>query len=63
MRLKIDKYIALNGYCSRRKAYDLISERKVLVNGKTATHSTKFNEGDVVAVEGKKLKTKPFVPV
>lgn len=61
--MKIDKYIALNGYCSRRKAYDLISDKKVLVNGKTATHSTKYNEGDEVVIEGKKLKAKKFVPI
>ena len=61
--MKIDKYIALNGYCSRRKAYDLISGKKVLVNGKTATHSTKYNEGDEVVIEGKKLKIKKFVPI
>ena len=63
MRLKIDKYIAQNGYTSRRKAYDLISEKRVLVNNKTATHSTKFNEGDVVVIDGKKLSAKKFVPV
>lgn len=61
--MKIDKYIALNGYTSRRKAYDLISEQRVMVNGKLATHSTKFNEGDEVMIDGKKLKLKKFVPV
>jgi len=61
--LKIDKYIAINGYCSRRKAYDLISDKKVLVNGKAATHTTKFNEGDEVVIEGKKLRTKKFIPI
>ena len=61
--MKIDKYIALNGYCSRRKAYDLISEKKVLVNGKEATHTTKYNEGDQIVIDGKKLVIKKFVPV
>jgi 23S rRNA pseudouridine2604 synthase len=61
--LKIDKYIALNGYCSRRKAYDLISDKKVLVNGKTATHTTKYTEGDQIVIDGKKLTAKKFVPV
>lgn len=61
--MKIDKYIALNGYCSRRQAYDLISEKKVFVNNRAATHSTKFNEGDVVVIEGKKLIPKKFVPI
>ena len=61
--LKIDKYIAQNGYTSRRKAYDLISEKRVLVNNKIATHSTKFNEGDVVVIDGEKLVAKKFIPV
>jgi len=61
--VKIDKYIAQSGYTSRRKAYDLIEEKKVSVNGKTATFSTKIKNGDEVLIEGKKLEVKPFVPV
>ncbi len=61
--MKIDKYIALSGYTSRRKAYDLISEQRVLVNGKAATHTTKFNEGDKVEIDGEKLVVKKFIPV
>jgi 23S rRNA pseudouridine2604 synthase len=61
--LKVDKYIAQNGYCSRRKAFTLIEEKKVLVNGKVANFSTKVNKGDVVIVEGEKLIEKEFVPV
>lgn len=61
--MKLDKYIALSGFTSRRKAYDLISEKRVTVNTKTATHSTKFTEGDVVMIDGKKLKVKESVPV
>ena len=61
--MKIDKYIALNGYTSRRKAYDLISEKRVLVNDKIATHTTKFNQGDVVVIDGKKLVVKKIEPI
>jgi 23S rRNA pseudouridine2604 synthase len=61
--LKIDKYISLQGYSSRRQAYDLVSEKRVLVNGMTATHSTKVEEKDVVHIDGKKLEKKKFVPV
>ena len=61
--MKIDKYIAQCGYTSRRKAYDLVEEKKVTVNGKTATFSTKIKDGDEVLIEGKKLEAKPFVPV
>lgn len=61
--MKVDKYISQNGYTSRRKAYDLIGEKRVTVNGKTATFSTKIKEGDVVLIDGKKLEVKEFVPV
>lgn len=60
--MKIDKYIAYNGYTSRRKAYDLIAEKKVTVNGKVATFSTQFREGDKVVIDGEELKPKVFVP-
>lgn len=61
--MKVDKYIARAGYTSRRKAYDLIGEKRVTVNGKIATYSTKINEGDVVLIDDKKLEIKAFVPV
>ncbi len=61
--MKIDKYISQSGYCSRRKACDLIDHKKVIVNGKTATHSTKVEDDAEVFIEGKRLELKPFVPV
>jgi 23S rRNA pseudouridine2604 synthase len=61
--LKIDKYIAQNGFTSRRKAFDLITEKKVFVNNKIANFSTQVNKGDVVVIAGKKLIEKEFVPV
>ncbi|HXB40523.1 MAG TPA: pseudouridine synthase [Bacteroidia bacterium] len=61
--MKTDKYIARSGYCSRRKACELIEEKRVLVNGKTANFSIEIKEGDLVLIDGKKLEVKPFVPV
>src|SRR3954466_3779637 len=61
--MKVDKYIALSGYTSRRKAFDLIEDKKVKVNGKIATFSTKMKEGDVVEIGGEVLEVKPFKPV
>lgn len=61
--MKVDKYIGQSGYTSRRKAYDLVGEQRVQVNGQMATHSTKLKEGDVVSIDGKVLKPKVFVPV
>lgn len=61
--MKIDKYIGQNGYTSRRKAFDLIEEKRVLVNGKIANFSTKVNKGDEVTIDGEKLIEKEFIPV
>lgn len=60
--MKIDKYIGHSGFTSRRKACVLIEEKRVTVNGKTATFSTKYQEGDVVMIDGEALEAKPFVP-
>ncbi|MBL7934054.1 MAG: pseudouridine synthase [Bacteroidia bacterium] len=60
--MKMDKYIALNGYTSRRKAYDLIGEKRVEVNGKVATYSTVYKDGDLVKIDGVVLQIKKFVP-
>lgn len=60
--MKIDKYIGQSGYTSRRKAFVLIEEKRVVVNGKVANFSTKIKEGDIVVIDGKKLDVKEFVP-
>lgn len=60
--MKIDQYIGHSGFTSRRKACVLIEEKRVTVNGKTATFSTKYQEGDVVMIDGQPLEAKPFVP-
>jgi 23S rRNA pseudouridine2604 synthase len=59
--MKIDKYIGLTGYTSRRKAFDLVTEKRVKVNGKVANFSTKINEGDTVTIDDIELKPKKFV--
>jgi len=61
--MKIDKYISQSGFTSRRKAFDLIEEKRVKVNGKVANFSTKFNDGDLVTVDGEKIIAKEFKPV
>ncbi|MBE6020957.1 MAG: rRNA pseudouridine synthase [Clostridiales bacterium] len=60
--MRLNKYIASAGVCSRRKADELIGEGKVKVNGLEVTEfGLQINEGDVVEVDGKviKLSTKP----
>ena len=59
--MKIDKYLAQTGHCSRRKANDLLDEKRVKVNGKTASFSTEIKEGDVILIDGVELKAKAFV--
>ena len=61
--MKIDKYIGQSGFTSRRKAFELIEEKKVKVNGKIANFSTKVNEGDKVTIDGKEIEIKSFTPV
>lgn len=61
--MKLDKYIASTGFTSRRKAYDLIDAKRVLVNGKVANISTKYSEGDSVTVNGETLKSQIVTPI
>lgn len=50
---RLQKVIANLGYCSRRKAEELISNGKVLVNGEVILElGTKVGRGDVIEVEG-----------
>lgn len=54
---RLQKIIASSGYCSRRKAEDLIKQGKVLVNGKKATElGTKASFGDEILIDGKLLE-------
>jgi 23S rRNA pseudouridine2604 synthase len=53
--MRVAQYIGQSGFISRQKAKLLIDEKRITVNGKIATHSTKLNESDVVLVDGKEL--------
>lgn len=56
---RLQKVIASSGYCSRRKAEELIVEGKVKVNGKVITElGTKVDYNDTVLVNGKPLNNK-----
>ncbi len=60
MKIRLNKFISSTGFCSRRKADELIKKGLVKVNGKTVTElGTKVDtEKDKVEVEGKILKPK-----
>lgn len=53
--VRLNKYLAQCGVCSRREADTLIAEGKVLVNGKTAQPGLRVSERDEVICNGKKL--------
>ena len=55
MKIRLNKYLADRGVCSRRKADELISSGKVLVNGKAGELGLKVDDSDEVVVEGRKL--------
>lgn len=55
-QIRLNKYLAECGVCSRRDADRLIEQCKVTVNGKIAAMGTKVTEQDEVAVNGKPLK-------
>lgn len=50
---RLQKVIALSGYCSRRKAEELISKGKVMVNGITVyEQGIKVDGNDTITVDG-----------
>ncbi len=60
--IRINKFIAHAGLCSRREADALISDGKVEVNGKVVTElGMKVSQRDKVIVDGQTLSLEPFV--
>lgn len=51
--MRINKYIAESGFCSRRKADELIQAEKVTINGKKAKLGDNAETADKVTVDGK----------
>ena len=53
--IRLNKYIASSGLCSRREADTLIENGKVTINGVVALQGNKVLDGDVVEVNGRKV--------
>lgn len=55
MKIRLQKFIADSGYCSRRMAEQLILNKKVKVNGKIAEIGTSVSDKDVVNINNKTI--------
>ena len=54
--MRLNKYIAESGFCSRRKADELISQNRVTINKDTAKLGMEVHESDIVRIDGEKIK-------
>jgi 23S rRNA pseudouridine2604 synthase len=57
--MRLNKYLAETGACSRREADQWIEAGRVTVNGARAVLGTQVAEGDDVCVDGQPLRGKP----
>lgn len=55
MGIRINKYIASSGYCSRRQADELVESGKVTIDGIPASNGSVVEEGNIVKVDGKEI--------
>ena len=60
---RVQKIMSNNGYCSRRKAEELIKEGRVKVNDKVITIGDQASEDDEIKVDDKVLKKVPKIYV
>lgn len=61
-KIRLNKFIAHAGFCSRREADEYISAGKVMINGQVTTElGTKVRRKDSVVVDGQNLSLEPFV--
>ena len=54
--MRLNKFIADAGICSRRKADEMIKEGRVTVNKKEAIIGMEITSNDIVRVDGQKIK-------
>ena len=56
--IQINKYISNSGFCSRREADKLVDDARVTINDDIALPTSRVQTGDVVAIDGEKIKSK-----
>ncbi len=56
--IQVNKYISSSGFCSRREADEYIAQCRVTINGKVIMLGARVHPGDVVALDGEKIKLK-----
>jgi 23S rRNA pseudouridine2604 synthase len=56
--IQINKYISNSGFCSRREADKLVEQARVTINEELVMLSARVFPGDVVAIDGEKIKNK-----
>ena len=56
--MRLNKYIASCGVCSRREADKLIEENRITINNAVATCGAQVEEGDIVCLDGKEIRPK-----
>ena len=54
--IRINKYLALSGFCSRRAADEYVAQGVVAIDGAKATNGSKVIPGQVVTVNGTEIK-------
>jgi 23S rRNA pseudouridine2605 synthase len=60
---RIQKYLANRGVASRRSIEALINQKKIKVNGTTATLGQRVDISDQIVIDGKIFKSKQTAPV
>lgn len=58
--MRLNAFLARAGVASRRRADELILERRVRVNGEPGELNTVVDEGDVVEVDGRRVEKQPL---
>jgi 23S rRNA pseudouridine2604 synthase len=59
IKMRINKFIAETGYCSRRETDRLVEAGRITINGVVCEHGSQVQPGDVVLIDGKPIKAKP----